>query len=81
MHYDRLENWDVLDEPLTTLLSTLNTTVSIFKKALFFLILRVSLCPYILPLVDMNLPSLKQGNVLSSSRAGSTGSEELSSSS
>lgn len=51
------ENWDVLDEPLTTLLSTLNSTVSIFKKALYFLILRVSPPPHILPLVEVD-PSL-----------------------
>lgn len=38
------EHWDrVLEEPLACLLSTLHATVSIFKKALFFLILKVSI--------------------------------------
>ena len=40
------ERWEVvLDEPLNNLLSALNATVNIFKKALFFLILKVSCQP------------------------------------
>ena len=38
------EGWDgLLEEPLVNLLSALNATIAIFKKALFFVILRV--CP------------------------------------
>ena len=63
------EGWDVLlEESLVNLLSALNTTIAIFKRALFFVNLRV--CPAqssLLPYCSLLPPSCRSPTVSSKS--------------
>ena len=77
------DNWfPSLEKPLTDFIACLTCTVSIFKRAIVFLILKVSFYLSSFPSsISLSLSlSLSLGDVQSGAREGSSGTEELSSS-